>query len=48
MCKISNFRVLVLDKGEIIEFASPQNLLADKTSIFAAMAADAKLDSANQ
>uniref|UniRef100_A0A914CDE4 Multidrug resistance-associated protein 1 n=1 Tax=Acrobeloides nanus TaxID=290746 RepID=A0A914CDE4_9BILA len=41
-------RVLVLDKGEIIEFDSPQNLLADKTSIFAAMAADAKLDSANQ
>jgi len=38
-----NFRVMVLDKGEIKEFASPQILLADTTSIFWGMAKDAKL-----
>ena len=34
-------RVMVLDKGEIVEFDSPQNLLADPESHFHAMAKDA-------
>lgn len=36
-------RVLVLDKGEIREFESPENLLKDKKSIFYSMAKDAGL-----
>lgn len=31
-------KVMVLDKGKIIEFASPQELLADRNSVFASMA----------
>jgi hypothetical protein len=37
------YRVLVLDKGEIKEFDTPQNLLNDSNSIFAGMAKDAGL-----
>ena len=33
-------RVMVLDKGKIVEFDSPQNLLADPESHFHAMAKD--------
>jgi len=36
-------RVLVLDKGEIREFAAPTDLLANKQSIFYGMAKDAGL-----
>ena len=34
-------RVLVLDQGQIAEMASPEALLADKTSIFYGMAKNA-------
>ena len=34
-------RVMVLDKGEIREFAAPADLLADKQTIFYGMAKDA-------
>ncbi|CAG5132774.1 unnamed protein product [Candidula unifasciata] len=36
-------RIMVLDKGKIKEFESPQALLADKSSIFHGMAKDAGL-----
>ena len=36
-------RILVLDKGEIIEYDSPDVLLKDKRSIFYGMAKDAGL-----
>lgn len=36
-------RVMVLDKGEIKEFASPQELLLDKEGTFYSMAKDAGL-----
>ncbi len=36
-------RIMVLDKGQIAEFESPDNLLADKNSIFYSMAKDAGL-----
>ena len=36
-------RVMVLDKGEIREFASPDELLANNKSIFYGMAKDAGL-----
>ncbi|XP_055859162.1 ATP-binding cassette sub-family C member 3-like [Episyrphus balteatus] len=36
-------KVIVLDKGEIIEFASPTSLLQDKNSSFYSMAKDANL-----
>ena len=35
-------RVLVLDKGQIVEFDNPQKLLADPNSVFASMAQSAK------
>lgn len=38
-------RVMVLDKGQIREMDSPQNLLANRNSVFASMAADAKIGS---
>jgi ABC-type multidrug transport system fused ATPase/permease subunit len=38
---------MVLDKGEIVEYASPGELLADPNSIFAQMAANANLGSGN-
>lgn len=34
---------MVLDKGEILEFDSPQNLLNNKSSMFFSMAKDANL-----
>jgi len=34
-------RVIVLDKGEIREFDTPENLLRNKNSIFHGMAYDA-------
>ena len=40
-------RVMVLDKGEIKEFGSPQELLADAQSTFFSMAKDAGLSLAN-
>jgi ATP-binding cassette subfamily C (CFTR/MRP) protein 1 len=30
-------RILVLDKGEVVEFASPEELMADKASLFSQM-----------
>lgn len=36
-------RVIVLDKGQIVEFDSPQNLLQNKNSIFYGMCKDAGL-----
>lgn len=36
-------RIIVLDKGQIVEFDSPSNLLANSNSIFAAMHKDAGL-----
>ena len=36
-------RIMVLDRGLIKEFDSPQALLADKSSIFHSMAKDANL-----
>ncbi|EFO88104.1 CRE-MRP-7 protein [Caenorhabditis remanei] len=35
-------RIMVLDKGSILEFDSPDNLMADKNSAFAKMVADAE------
>lgn len=37
-------RVLLLDRGQVREFDSPQRLLADRDSVFSAMAADANLN----
>ena len=37
------FRVMVLQNGEIIEFDSPTNLLANSSSQFYSMARDAGL-----
>lgn len=36
-------RVMVLDKGQLVEFAPPEQLLQDKNSIFYGMARDAGL-----
>lgn len=36
-------RIMVLDKGQIAELETPENLLADKESIFHSMAKDAGL-----
>lgn len=36
-------KVIVLEKGEIIEFDSPANLLTNETSAFYSMAKDANL-----
>ena len=38
-----NFRILVLDKGQVKEFDTPNNLLSNKKSIFYGMAKDAGL-----
>lgn len=38
-----NFRVIVLDKGLLVEFDTPENLLTSKSSIFYGMAKDAGL-----
>ena len=37
------FRIMVFDKGQIVEYAPPDELLADKSSIFHSMAKDAGL-----
>lgn len=39
--------ICVLDQGKIVEFAPPQELLADPNSIFAQMAANANLATGN-
>jgi ATP-binding cassette subfamily C (CFTR/MRP) protein 1 len=36
-------RVIVMENGEIIEFASPQDLLDDRNSVFFKMALNAKI-----
>ena len=36
-------QVMVLDQGRLIEFATPEALLADETSLFHKMAKDAGL-----
>lgn len=36
-------RIMVLDKGKIVEFESPTNLLDDPSTIFHGMAKDANL-----
>ena len=36
-------RILVMDNGRIAELDSPQNLLANKTSLFYSLAAEAGL-----
>lgn len=36
-------KVMVLDKGQLVEYAPPEQLLADKNSIFYSMAKDAGL-----
>lgn len=36
-------RIIVLDKGYMVEYDSPQALLKSKTSVFYGMAADAGL-----
>ncbi|PIC30497.1 hypothetical protein B9Z55_021715 [Caenorhabditis nigoni] len=36
-----NCRIMVLDKGAILEFDSPDTLMADRNSAFAKMVADA-------
>lgn len=35
------YRVLVLDKGEIVEYAPPNTLLQQRNSVFYSMAKDA-------
>lgn len=37
------FRVLVLSQGKVIEFDTPDHLLADPTTVFYEMAKDASL-----
>jgi ATP-binding cassette subfamily C (CFTR/MRP) protein 1 len=37
------FRIMVLDKGKIIEFDSPNNLLEDKNGKFYSMVKDSGL-----
>ena len=37
------FRIIVLDNGHIVEYESPEKLLADKKSAFLSMAKDAGL-----
>lgn len=36
-------KVMVLDKGQLMEFAPPQELLQDKNSMFYSLAKDAGL-----
>ena len=36
-------RIMVLDKGEIVEFDTPESLLQDKRTIFYSMASSAKI-----
>ena len=45
MLMTSYYRVMVMSKGEIIEFGAPQELLENKASTFHAMAKDAGLTS---
>lgn len=40
---IDSNRVLVLDKGRVVEYDSPQKLLANRQSRFYALAKDARL-----
>ena len=44
---LDNNRVMVLDQGRIAEFDTPDNLLADKQSIFYGMAKNAGLVTTN-
>lgn len=39
------FRILVMDKGEVVEFDEPNNLLNDKTSLFYGMVNSSKTTS---
>ena len=36
-----SIRIMVLDKGKIVEFDTPKQLLSNRNSIFYSMAADA-------
>ena len=44
----SFYRVLVLNRGQVAEFDSPANLLADENSIFAGMVEESRLQTSDK